>query len=333
VKNAEAAVKWFETVDGPQMLKQTELQVKAIKDNVEDQNDELDQLRKMYNTEDLTTATSDIVIKRSVRQLDRARIMHQMTEQRAEKLKQNEYPIAKQRVLDALEQARQGLEMLKVVQAQSAVTRKAGLVAARIAKEQAENKLKDIKEDLALFSIKSPADGVVAYGQVVDGAWQGGDPKAFKPGEKLAAGATVMRVIAPGKLNVEMSLTEAQAFWLDGGAKARVTPAAFPTLSYEGTVGAPTVAPKASALGFQVTIALPDADARLLPGMKALVKIEGPKKDPALLVPLSAVSDGKVTVKKDGKTEEKPVKLGRSDGTNAEVVSGLSEGDEVVVKK
>lgn len=333
VKNAEAAVKWFETVDGPQMLKQLELQVKNIKDSVEDQNDELDQLRKMYNSEELTTATSDIVIKRSVRRLDQTRIVQQMTEQRADKMKNNEYPIAKQRVLDAQEQARQALAMLKLTQETGAVARKGGLVAARIAKEQAENKLKDIREDLALFSVKSPADGVVAYGQVVDGAWQGGDPKAFKPGEKLAAGATVMRVINPGKLDVEMSLTEAQAFWLEAGAKARVTPAAFPTLSYEGTASAPTVAPKASALGFVVTVALPQTDPRLLPGMKAQVKIEGQKKDAVLLVPLSAVADGKVTVKKDGKTEEKAVKLGRSDGANAEVVSGLNEGDEVVVKK
>src|SRR5689334_19221764 len=62
LKNAEQSLKWFEEVDGPQMLRMAELQVKMQKSQVEDQDDELDQLRKMYKTEDLTTATADIVI-------------------------------------------------------------------------------------------------------------------------------------------------------------------------------------------------------------------------------------------------------------------------------
>ena len=111
-KNAEAAVKWWEQVDGPQMLASTELQVKLARASVEDQNDELDQLRKMYKQEDLTSATADIVIKRALRQLDVSKVQMKMAEERSEKTTTYSYPISKQTVLDALEQSKQRLETM-----------------------------------------------------------------------------------------------------------------------------------------------------------------------------------------------------------------------------
>src|SRR5262249_48729784 len=81
VKNAEAGVQWFEKVDGPQMLMQQELLVKQLKDSVGDQEDELDQLKKMYQSEELTNATADIVTKRAVRRLEQQRIYAKMQEE------------------------------------------------------------------------------------------------------------------------------------------------------------------------------------------------------------------------------------------------------------
>ena len=70
LKEAEQGVKWFETVDGPQYLKQVDLSVKQAENQMNDEQDELDQLKKMYKSEELTNATADIVVKRAVRQLD-----------------------------------------------------------------------------------------------------------------------------------------------------------------------------------------------------------------------------------------------------------------------
>jgi multidrug efflux pump subunit AcrA (membrane-fusion protein) len=149
------------------------------------------------------------------------------------------------------------------------------------------------------------------------------------------AGSVVMRVVTPGKMKLEIPLSEAQAFWVQPGLKAKVTPAAFPQTSYEGTCGTVLAAMAkggAPGVGFTLPIALPDVDPRLLPGMKVSVKIEAGKVEEALLVPLSAVSAGSVQVKgKDGKGEARAVVLGRSDGTSVEVKEGLREGDEVML--
>ena len=333
LKNAEASMKWFEEVDGPQMLRMADLQVKMQKSQVEDQDDELDQLRKMYKTEDLTTATADIVIKRAVRRLEVAKEMLKVQEERRDKTKSLDYPVTRQRVVDAVEQAKQALTSLKNVQAQALVTRKSGLATSRISVEQAEQKLADLKTDQANISFKAPEDGMVMYEQLPD-ATPGSDKRALKAGDKLTAGQTVMRVVYPGRLKIDVTLTEAQAFWVEPGTRARVTPAAFPQLSYDGTCGQMVGGNRTSppGFGFMVPVTLPTTDARIVPGMKASVEIEAGKVDDVLLIPVAAVSGGKVFIKKDGKTEEKAVVLGKSDGEKVEVKEGLAEGDEILAK-
>jgi multidrug efflux pump subunit AcrA (membrane-fusion protein) len=331
LKNAENQLKWFEEIEGPQMLRLAEIQVKMSKAGVEDQDDELDQLRKMYKTEDLTTATADIVIKRAVRRLEVSREMLKVQEERRDKTTKLDYPVLKQRTTDAVEQARQSLASLKVTQAQAAVARKAALTTARIALEQAEQKAGDIKADVASFNFKAPESGVVMYEQLPD-LLPGTDKRAPKPGDKLTAGGVIMRLVYPGRLKLDVTLTESQAFWVEPGTKARVTPTAFPHLSYEGATGAVVGGNRTSppGFGFQVSVNLPQTDPRLVPGMKAKVTIDAGKVEDVLLIPIAAVSDGKVSIKTGGKVEQRPVQLGRSDGEKIEVKEGLSEGDVIL---
>jgi multidrug resistance efflux pump len=327
VKDAEASVKWWNDVDGPQMLLTADLQVKDTRDSLGDQDDELDQLRKMYKSEELTNATADIVLKRALRRLQQTKIHLKMAEDRREKTKAFDYAVSMRRVADALEQARQQLASLKATQAQSAVQRESALSGARVALQQAESKLADLSADRAFFSVKAPADGVVMYGQLSE------ETRSLR-GEKLTAGQVVMRLITPGKLRMEINLTEPQAFWVEAGMKTRVTPVALSLLSYDANCGTPVGAARGNPgnFGFQLPLILPQTDARLLPGMKASVRIQSVVND-VLLVPVAAVSDGKVAIRgKDGKVEDRAVSLGRSDGQSVEVRSGLAIGDEVVLR-
>ena len=330
-KNAESALKWWEQVDGPQMLTSAELQVKMSRANVEDQEDELDQLKKMYKSEDLTSQTADIVLKRSVRQLDVSKTMTKMTEERSEKTETHTYAIARQGVIDALDQSKQRLEMLKVSQAHSAVLRKTALTTARLAAATSEKKLNDLKKDQALFAIKAPADGVVLYGSASGGAWTGIDPKTMRVGERLTSGSTVMTLFKPGDLKIELTVPESQSAWVKPGAKARVTPVAFPELNYEGTCAAPAPKPGSGSLSFVTTINVGDVDPRIVPGMKATVRVDGGEADGVLLLPVGAVHGGKVWVRgKDGQETQKEVVTGRSDGKMIEIKQGVAEGDLVL---
>lgn len=334
LKNAEEGLRWWESVDGPNMLKQADLSLKEVRDNVEYQQDEMDQLLKMYKSEELTSATRDIVLKRAERRLDNAKKVLGMQEGVHEKSRNYNYPVARQRVLDSLEQARQSLASLKVAQQQSAVARRAAVTNARIALEQAQKKFDELKADQGLFAITSPAAGLVWYATVPDRGPGGDEPPALKVGEKVGTNQVLMRLITPGRLALEISVSEAQSLWLKPGMKASVTPAAMPYMTYPAACGEPAIGTRGNppAFGTFVPVVVANADPRLVPGMKGTVKIDAGRLDGVLLVPVGTVQNGSVTVRRqDGTPEKRDVVLGQSDGQMIEVRSGLVEGEQVLL--
>jgi multidrug resistance efflux pump len=332
-KNADAAIKWWNEVDGPHMLETVDLQVKQAQHAMEDQADELDQLHKMYKDEELTSATADIVVKRAVRALEQSKISLKMQQERSEKIKAFDYPIEMAKVTDAAQQAHQQLDAAIINLKMSAASRKATLVSARLGVEEATRRLNDMKDDAEQFSVKSPVDGAVVYGQMVDGVWAGGEAKGLKPGEKIAPGGILMRVFTPGKMMVRLPLPDSQDFWVEQGMKAKVVPVALPQISYQATCGQPEpfAHPNPQPFAFEAPLILPEVDRRIIPGMKAAVHIQAGKLENVLLIPVGAVTAGKVTVQKDGHDEERDVVLGKCDGQNVEVRNGLSEGEQILM--
>src|SRR5207248_1721524 len=153
---------------------------------VDDQQDELDQLKKLYKNDDLSMDTADIVVKRAVRNLELSKQALKMQEERSEKVKTVTYPQARQRVLDAAKQAEEQLESLKAAQAQVKVLRETGLASAHAAVANTDQKVDELKSDLEKLTVRASADGVVYYGQLVQGTWMGGDPRVMKVGEHVA---------------------------------------------------------------------------------------------------------------------------------------------------
>jgi multidrug efflux pump subunit AcrA (membrane-fusion protein) len=72
----------------------------------------------------------------------------------------------------------------------------------------------------------------------------------------------------------------------------------------------------------------------ILPGMTADVAIEIGRKDSAVLIPLSAISNGRIRLQRDNKKIVVPVKIGNVDGSWAEVLeSELHDSDLIIIKK
>jgi multidrug efflux pump subunit AcrA (membrane-fusion protein) len=80
----------------------------------------------------------------------------------------------------------------------------------------------------------------------------------------------------------------------------------------------------------------PPEGVELREGMTALASIVTRRVEGALLVPSRAVSwkggRSTVSVLVEGEPRERPVSLGANDGTYSEVLSGLKEGDIVLVR-
>ena len=334
VGDAENAVKWWEQVDGPQMLKQWDLQVKQFKDNVDDRSDELDQLKKMYKTEELTSATADIVVKRAVRGLEQAEIQHDMEKDRVKKNKTIYYPISKRAVTDALLRAKQALASLEIAQTHVKSQWKTTLFTSRTAVVTATQKVTELKSDLEKLTVVAPMEGVVWFGQMTSGNWQGGEVKTLRMGEKVMAQQNLMTLYTPGKMRVIADLAEAKYFSVPMGTVATVTPMSFPELRMEGkcdsTPRTAVVLPTGPV--YPMAIAVGEVDARLIPGMKATIQLAVPPLSHVLLVPNGALVNGAVWVRENGTEKKKAVVSGHTDGKSTEIVGGLNEGEEVLTQ-
>ena len=333
-QRAQDEVKWFADVDGPNILLEADQVVKNVKANVDDQQDELNELKKMYKTDDLTTDTADIVVKRAVRNLENTKIALKIQTEMADKTKKEVYPARKLQVEEAAKQAEYQLEQLQTAQAQSKVLRETGLVTALAATKAADEHLADLKKDKEKLIVVAPEDGVVLYGQLTNGGFQGADERSFRTGEKITPNQVVMTFYTPGKLRLHVDLAEAKFFQIRPSSKATMSPVAFPHEKLEGKTDRSPAQPIVTQQGPQyvLTVECAKQDKKLAPGMRANLQVEAPGTETAILVPTTAVADGKVWIQTDEGVEKRAVVVGKSDGKHTEIKQGLSDGDQVLVE-
>ena len=317
------------------MLKVAELNVKQSKYSVEDQQDELNELKKMYKTEELTSATADIVVKRALRSLEMSQVHMGMQQDRSKKTTEFDFNTARQKLLFAVDQEKQQLAQLQTTQAHSKIIRQTALTSAKAASEKAQQKVSDLKEDLSAFTVKAPSDGVVLYGQLVQGMWQNANPRTLRVGDKAQPAQVLMTFFVPGKLRFMIDVPEAKSGMLKTGAQARVVPTALPQAASMGSCGtaSPTGVPKEPGQVFATPVEFLQVDSRLMPGEKGSAHIELQTVKDALLIPIAAVQRGRVRVPgADDKDAWKDVICGVSDSESVQINSGLNEGAEIYPK-
>jgi multidrug efflux pump subunit AcrA (membrane-fusion protein) len=147
-------------------------------------------------------------------------------------------------------------------------------------------------------------------------------------GETVLPHVPILRVDDPSDQYVEVALEQQAALRVRVGMPARMI---FDTVRgerFEGSVS--SVFSKNEE--FLAAIRVPRFPAGVLPGMTADAVIEVGTKADALLVPLSAVQEGKVLVERGGRRIKVPVEVGIVDGLRAEVVKGdIGTDDRLVV--
>ncbi len=141
-------------------------------------------------------------------------------------------------------------------------------------------------------------------------------------------------------MKTTVDISESDISSVKEGMDVNLTFDAFPSLTATGTVSqvSPTGSSSNGLVNFTVQITLKSPDARLRPGMNTTAEIILEESADVLRVPNTAISEetsGNATVQVavGGSTENLkrvPVTLGIADDSFTEVISGLSEGDEVV---
>jgi HlyD family secretion protein len=161
------------------------------------------------------------------------------------------------------------------------------------------------------------------------------------PGEQATPGAPAVVLVDEAGFHLEVSVDEIDIDQVAVGQEAAVVLDALPDREIAGTISeiAPTAATSAvGVVTYLVTINLTAADVPLRPGMTANATIVVEEMDSVLVVPNWAIrldrESGDAFVNRlrpDGTVEEVPVVTGLRNEQFSELLSGLGEGDMVVV--
>jgi multidrug resistance efflux pump len=241
---------------------------------IEDQQDELAQLTAMYEADELTDQTEEIVLKRARRELDVTRLTTALSEDR--RTYQDAYP----RVLEGerrAEEVRVQAEALERLLREQEVERREradALARSAAAFEKQDERVERLRRDLALFEIRAPRAGVALHGRLRDYR-PGRTAQRIERGSQLAARTDVMLVADPARAALAIDLPEAELARVGAGARATVRPLARPAEAWTGTLALEAwPAPGGGDVPFEGTIELGSVPEGIRFGMHAKVELE-----------------------------------------------------------
>lgn len=146
--------------------------------------------------------------------------------------------------------------------------------------------------------------------------------------ENLFPQTVILRLVDLQNLYLEVSLEQQGAMKLSRGMKAEISFEFFRNKKLMGTIS--TIYPKSEQ--FIAKVLIEEWPKGVLPGMSADVAFEVARKKDVTLIPIKAVANGHILIKRNNKKEKIAVQLGLLDQEKAEIVSPeLSTSDEIIL--
>ena len=158
-----------------------------------------------------------------------------------------------------------------------------------------------------------------------------------KLGQLASPGIPLISIIGNGGFEVDAGVSETDVGKILVGDTVSMTLDAFPGKTFSGAVFyiAPAGTNTQGVISYQIKISFDTPDPRLKSGLTANITIETSHKDSVLIVPQYAILQNDqgtfVEVLKNKVVTQIPVTLGIQDQNgNVEVISGVSEGEQVI---
>lgn len=327
---AEQDLAHFEDIGRPLRERGAKEEVNEIGESLAYAEEELNQLKKMYEQDDLTEETEEIVLRRAENTVLRYRWRLEQTEARTARTLDTVLPREHESLKTNLE-----LQQLdwrggeKSLREDLEKKRLAAAAKRREINEQKKN-LDELEADLAALRVTAPHDGIVYYGMSQRGKWTTAAVVERKliPGGKLTMREIVMTVVDPAKVRVRLTLPEEQLTDLAEGQRGSLHLKWKPDYPFAARVEFVLHVPYADKTFDAILSVKTSADApALFPGMTANAEIVVYEKKDALAIPKHAVQkegDKESVTGADGKTI--PVKTGHSDDKRIEILEGLDVG-------
>jgi HlyD family secretion protein len=335
---AQQSLELFRTVDKPIRIAQAEQGLQSWEDSIHDQEEEYQQLQKMYQADDLVEETEEIVLRRSKRRLDRARESLGWARQRNQTFLQVTLPHEEADLeLDARKQ-KQDLDAARVSADETLRQGKLELAKAEAAFADQEKALADLHADQKALTVRAPAAGFAVPGFFRDGKWQKVDETRHQldSGGRLGARQPLFTIFKPGNMDVVVEVDEDDLLRVKPAMAAEVRPAIDDTKVLPARVA--SILPVGNGGKLEVRLELEESHERLMPGYAGKVRIVLSHEDQARTVPATAVKKekegggAKVWVWKDGEAQARDVKVGDTSEGRTRILEGVEAGESVLVR-
>jgi multidrug efflux pump subunit AcrA (membrane-fusion protein) len=225
-----------------------------------------------------------------------------------------------------LEERRRSLDEAERIEIESLVEQR----------DRSRSRLRELQESIERMTLTAPRDGTVVY--VAD---RSGEKK--RVGESVWRRDKVLAVPDLRRMRAEGFVDESEAGRVALGQGVELRLDAYPEILYHGRIAAVgrTILPvgrNSPLRGLTVEVVLDETDVtRMQPDMRFRGRVEVERIESSLLVPLDAIerSDRGPFVRRPGfaGVELVPVTLGRRNEEKVEVLSGVADGDRIVLRR
>ncbi len=229
--------------------------------------------------------------------------------------------LGKDQAQQALAKARESYELTSGQIAQENTEKAAlGVSSAEVTKDILLVQREVLTKTLTDTSVKSPISGTVGV-------------RNAKPGEFTSNQAPAFVIVDLDTVNVEVKVSELLINRINAGDKVELIVRAADSEKFEGTIT--TVNPIADQTGaFPVKIRIQNSLGKLKPGMFAEVRFIREESGNAIILPRNTVMDSQngsyVYANDNGFAKRLFVTTGIDNGTEIEILSGITEGDQII---
>lgn len=328
MENAEADLAYYESTGLPARKEDIAHSVTQTEDYLKYQKEELTQLLKMYEEDDITEETEEIILVRQKASVRNAEF--NLVERKRNAARTLEVSLPRELIgyQEKVENARIAYATAKLNLDRSYELKKLEVDKLDRALARARKALAETQEDRKLFDVVAEFDGNLVYGEFADGVWNKGKTAEFlKKGGSVPTETTVLTLVAndsPLSVQALMSsekVEELQKSLAEAGEKApQVAIASYPDLNGKHLVA----------------LAEAPAEAYQFPGQSEKSELVFYQVEKAITIPVEVLKEREdgtsyVLIKlSEGEPEERTVEIGKKDGKVVELLSGLEEGQVIL---
>jgi multidrug efflux pump subunit AcrA (membrane-fusion protein) len=305
--------------------------------------EELQQLEKMYEADDLTEETEEIILKRQRNSVDLAKFNVEDAEFYRDRALKIMLPRMESHLQDNIETTKLAFERAGMSKNLDLNRARYELEKTRQQRKKSVDRHAKLVSDKSLLELKAPTAGIVYFGHATRGKWtnMASMINKLRPYNSATSNSILMTIVKPRPLYVAGDIGEADRPGVKVGQPAKIVlpPKGSPKL--EATVETLSIAPISSAkFWINLKLLTENEPEWLVAGMTCKVKVVTYDQANAIVVPKDAIhsdEDNEETkyvwvVDPDNAStgaQRRSVKTGQHSSENIEIVAGLEVGDVV----